>query len=99
MARVVIDISENEYKTAIANADYYKSIKWGSAEIWDSLKNGTILPKGNGNLIDANDLKDQIDNFIGYLDEDMIYRIKVIIDKAPIIVGADKEAKHDTSRD
>ena len=36
-------------------------------------------------LIDADALKDGIDKFIGYLDEDMICRIKVVIDNAPTV--------------
>ena len=36
-------------------------------------------------LIDANKLKPEIDKFIGYLDEDMIYRIKVVIDRAETV--------------
>lgn len=36
-------------------------------------------------LIDAEALKPNIDKFIGYLDEDMIYRIKVVIDNAPTV--------------
>ena len=36
-------------------------------------------------LIDANALKENINKFIGYLDEDMIYRIKIVIDNAPTV--------------
>lgn len=35
--------------------------------------------------IDIDALKKNIDKFIGYLDEDMIYRIKVVIDNAPTV--------------
>lgn len=36
-------------------------------------------------LIDADALKENINKFIGYLDEDMISRIKVVIDNAPTV--------------
>ena len=36
-------------------------------------------------LIDADSLKPNIDKFIGYLDEDMITRIKIVIDNTPTI--------------
>lgn len=39
----------------------------------------------NNDLISREALKKQIDKFIGYLDEDMICRIKVVIDKAPTV--------------
>lgn len=38
-------------------------------------------------LIDADELKPNIDKFIGYLDEDMIYRIKFVIDNVPTVCG------------
>ena len=38
-----------------------------------------------GDLISREALKSNIDKFIGYLDEDMIYRIKVVIDNAPTV--------------
>ena len=37
-------------------------------------------------LIDADALKPNIDKFIGYLDEDMITRIKIVIDNAPTVL-------------
>ena len=39
----------------------------------------------NNDLISREALKKKIDKFIGYLDEDMIYRIKVVIDKIPTV--------------
>ena len=38
-----------------------------------------------GDLISREVVKKEIDKFIGYLDEDMIYRIKVAIDKIPTV--------------
>lgn len=39
----------------------------------------------NNDLISRDATKKTIDKFIGYLDEDMIYRIKVAIDKVPTV--------------
>lgn len=39
----------------------------------------------DNDLISRSELKKNIDKFVGYLDEDMIYRIKVVIDNAPTI--------------
>lgn len=39
----------------------------------------------NGDLISREASKKKIDKFIGYLDEDMIYRLKVAIDKVPAV--------------
>lgn len=41
----------------------------------------------NNDLISREALKKDIDKFIGYLDEDMICRIKVVIDNAPTVEG------------
>lgn len=43
--------------------------------------------ESKGDLISREALKLNIDKFIGYLDEDMIYRIKVVIDNAPTVCG------------
>ena len=42
-------------------------------------------------LGDLDALKENIDKFIGYLDEDMIYRIKVVIDNAPTVTDRTEE--------
>jgi hypothetical protein len=44
-------------------------------------------------LIDADELKPNIDKFIGYLDEDMIERIKVVIDNAPTVTSERPQGK------
>lgn len=80
--QIVIDIDEkiyNEYMNlATGRIPTYKAcdIAW-------VLKNGTILPKGHGRLIDADKLKEQDfgDNY---------YTIKAEIDRADTIVKADR---------
>lgn len=42
--------------------------------------------------IDADALKENINKFIGYLDEDMIYRIKVVIDNSPTVELTEEQA-------
>ena len=57
-----------------------------------AFESGTPLPKGHGRLIDADDVKENHRRWIGYLDEDMIARLNIAIDKhVPTIVEADKE--------
>lgn len=43
------------------------------------------MTENKGDLISREALKTNIDKFIGYLDEDMICRIKVVIDNAPTV--------------
>ena len=39
--KLIIDISDDEYNVIIANSEYYKKQNWGSADVWDAVKNGT----------------------------------------------------------
>lgn len=48
----------------------------------------------NNDLISREALKTNIDKFIGYLDEDMIYRIKVVIDNAPTVESEDNAIQY-----
>ena len=43
------------------------------------------MTENKDDLISREALKENINKFIGYLDEDMIYRIKVVIDNAPTV--------------
>lgn len=90
--QIVIDIDEkiyNEYMNlATGRIPTYKAcdIAW-------VLKNGTVLPKGHGKLIDADALKSECYSIV---DPKGIYsELKIIedyyIDDAPTIIEADKE--------
>ena len=50
------------------------------------------LPEGHGRLVESNQVAKMIDRWIGYLDEDMIYRIKFALNRdVPTIVPAEAE--------
>lgn len=49
------------------------------------------LPE-HGDLVEAKSVCDTIDRFIGYLDEDMIFRIKLKLNQdAPVVIQSNKE--------
>lgn len=89
--KLVIDIPEDQYTTLNAKTqdDIVDVIDHGA--LIKAIKNGTPLPKGHGRLIDADDVKENHRKWIGYLDEDMIARLNIAIDKyVPTIIEADK---------
>lgn len=60
------------------------------------IKKGTVLPKGHGRLIDADKVKENHERWIGYLDEDMITRLNIAVDKhIPTVIEADKDGDTD----
>lgn len=88
--KIVIDIPEEEYA----------KVKDGRASVSmmrDAIRNGTLLPKGHGRLIDAEDLLRYIDSMPSELNVcayRMIRRIKLtdyIQDTKQTIIEADKE--------
>lgn len=53
---------------------------------------GVKLPKGHGRLIYADDVKENLRKWIGYLDSDMIERLNIAIDKhIPTIIEGEEE--------
>ena len=49
------------------------------------------LPEGHGRLVESNQVAKMIDRWTGYLDEDMIYRIKLALNRdVPTIVPAER---------
>lgn len=88
--QIVINISE----------DNYKLIKDGnccgvlSYEIYNAIKNGTVLPKGHGDLIDKNDLLKH-KHTIGtsnYCEYNVVY-VETIDNTRPIIEADKKERR------
>lgn len=50
------------------------------------------LPEGHGRLVESDQVAKMIDRWIGYLGEDMIYRIKLALNRdVPTIVPAEAE--------
>jgi hypothetical protein len=79
---VVIKIPQKVYEDCIMIPSDIKDWK---DEISKAFKNGTVLSKGHGRLIDADELRK---NWIFTRTE------KIIIDDAPTIIEADKEVEN-----
>ena len=77
--KIVIEIPETEFEVG----------NWLSAEyILGAVANGTVLPKGHGRLIDADELDfEEVD----FYSPDSCYEVYRIINDAPTIIEADKE--------
>ena len=56
---LVVKISEEIYE--IAKQDKWK---WPADDVYNAIKNGTLLPKEHGRLIDADELTKEIKNYI-----------------------------------
>lgn len=86
MTRVVIDIPDYDLQS-VENG----SIACGI--ILKAVKNGTVLPKGHGDLIDRSklDTRERGNNS----QRCMWWNIKQIIENAPIVIEADKENGND----
>lgn len=80
--QIVIDICEYNYKSILKG----KEADMDETEVIDAVKNGVVLPKGHGDLVD---LKEVIDafwdgNFMEIYEDDLA--------KINVVVKADKEA-------
>ena len=52
------------------------------------------VPEPHGDMKDINHINQVLDRFSGYLDDDMIYRLKIAIGRdAPTIIPESKEAE------
>lgn len=95
--QIVIDIPEEEYEEIIYSEDC------GLHRLTRAIAKGTVLPKGHGRLIDADELKslsyevlvedgnsnraDGLSSYNGLTEED--------IELAPTIIEADKESEEE----
>ena len=78
--QIVIDIPQKVYDEALSGD--------GTGAIWAGyVKNGIPLPKGHGNLIDA----DAVMRELSVVSSRPIKSLMYIIKLAPIIIEADKE--------
>lgn len=81
MMKLIIDISEEEYKEVLE--DTYSGTPYEN-KIFTIIANGTPLPKGHGRLIDADELKEAMNehtDYKGYL----VCDPEEIIDLAPTV--------------
>lgn len=89
--KVVIDIDEKIFQQAIllqsrGNSSVYAQI----------IANGTPLPKGHGNLIDADALILGLDEYNEYATFDC-NAVKDFVDEAPTVIPANKEDSDESS--
>lgn len=101
--QIVIDISE-ELKNKIDNAndDNYRTyIWWFETTLYCAIKEGIILPKGHGKLIDADELRSNAikhkysNNFCEEHNIDWsinLGMLNILFADAPTLIDADKEA-------
>ena len=77
---IVIKISDQHYKRIMKaeNSGY---------DLIDAIQNGTVLPKGHGDLIDRDELSPKIHGV----------KSIVAVSDAPAIVEADKETQDETN--
>ena len=81
--QIVIDIPKEMYET-IKDGTYCGSL-------YEELKNGILLPKGHGRLIDADALKEETYTMTEWNGDVHQIIYKASLDDAPTIIEADKE--------
>ena len=92
--QIVIDISDNVFKKLVAGKIQYGGIT--ARNIFNLVKEGTLLPKGHGRLIDTNSIYqivrpiEETDNSWGITGETAIRLIHEAFNRAPTILEADK---------
>ena len=77
---ILIDISEDDYKEVLKDA--YSGTPFEN-RVFSAIQNGTVLPKGHGRLIDADNLDDV---WVAYDCNGILSRID-----APTVLEADTE--------
>lgn len=82
MPKIIIDISERDYKKITEVNDSSLSCVIARMNLYEAVKNGTILPKGHGRLIDAGVIWDI------YHSND--YDFYEALDSTPTIIEADQ---------
>lgn len=94
MTRVLIDIPDY-------NLDEVQNGSIACGMILNAVKNGTVLPKGHGDLIDREKfLKSFLDSFWSAIKEgnssfEVVGAVKNIIRNTPTVIEADKENGND----
>ena len=95
--KIVIDIPEDTYNYMISRCKYQNKDDSGLSEFEKAgiaIKNGTLLPKGHGDLKDVDKLKNAFIKWImavqgSFTDSD----IASIVYNSPTIIEADKEGE------
>lgn len=82
---LVIKLPKDIIEGAKSSPNYYPTYLF--EKIWRAIANGTPLPKGHGQLIDADKLSEEIFVIDAYSEES----VKEQINDAPTVIPADKE--------
>ena len=83
--QIVIDIDENSYKATCSGSMLPPDVK----NVVNAIKNGTVLSKGHGDLIDRDTLN--LDYEVSMADDwKTAHEIANCVKYAPIVIPADK---------
>ena len=98
--KIVIDIPED----VVVNDSYANYFECLSGKLYETLHNGTPLPKGHGRIGDLDELEQRISNFVEHdantTDEYTVIRQRFIVDgirQTQTIIEADKSESEDES--
>ena len=84
--KVVIDLDKYLYNSICNNPNVYTTY------LNKLIREGTLLPKGHGDLKDVNDIWNNIPDVNVLTNHFTTYDIQRFIDNAPTIIEADKES-------
>lgn len=87
--QIVIDIPEWKYKSIREGVEASKRINYSIPPIFEAVANGTPLPKGHGDLVDASKIQFENNEFDTYSDYSRVFDT---IDNADVIIPADTES-------
>lgn len=94
MKEIVIKIDDGIYKL-IMSMDKALATTAIRPRIFDAIRNGKVLPKGHGDLVDRKELKKKVYTTTEWNGD--VHRIiyEASVDDAPPIIEADKESGND----
>lgn len=80
--QIVINVDEIIYRKSLYLDSEHFSITFEELrEIMLSIQNGKVFPIFHGRIIDADEVRAINERFIGYLDDDMIARLNIALEK------------------
>lgn len=87
--QIVIDIDDNLYTRLFDNGENYVA---DMRRACVAIRNGTVLPKRHGDLIDLEEVRDRYVNIIKVSNSELesLRMLAEILDTSPIIIEADK---------
>lgn len=88
--QIVIDIDDNLYTRLFDNGENYVA---DMRRACVAIRNGAVLPKGHGDLIDLEEVRDRYVNIIKVSNSELesLRMLAEILDTSPIIIEAESE--------